>query len=312
MIKYFRYLQPSDSVNLLFLIILSLINLIHNSRVQFWYALVISNIILFVLILSLISIYESRPESEKNNPRVKYLKTLRYFYPVFLILYFFKEVYVITHSINPNDCDIALINIDYSMFGVNPTEWIYRFENPLITEFLQVIYSLYYIIILAYGLELYLWRRYREFMYAVFVILTGFYLSYILYIIFPAIGPRFYLHDFSSINKELPGIFLTEWLREFLNFAESIPKYAPNPQDFVQRDAMPSAHTEIVIILAYLSYKIKSKSFYFYITYCILMIISTIYLRYHYIIDVIAGTVLAIVTVMICKIAYKGKINSNI
>jgi membrane-associated phospholipid phosphatase len=129
----------------------------------------------------------------------------------------------------------------------------------------------------------------------------------VLYLIFPAVGPRFHLHNFYSIDTELPGLFLTKPLRVILNFGESIPAGIANPQDYVQRDAMPSLHAEIAILLAYLSKKLKLKSFYFYLPYCILMLIATVYLRYHYVIDLIAGAALAVAALWIGKLMYQEK-----
>jgi membrane-associated phospholipid phosphatase len=113
------------------------------------------------------------------------------------------------------------------------------------------------------------------------------------------VGPRFHLHDFYSISTELPGILFTDFIRAILDFGESIPTNVASPGDFAQRDAMPSAHASMALTIAYLSWKIKSRSFYFYLPYCVLMIISTIYLRYHYVVDIIAGILLAVITIMI-------------
>jgi membrane-associated phospholipid phosphatase len=262
-----------------------------------------------VLIIYIVNKYESKPDNEKYSSNLKNsaVRILRFWYGVPLILYFFKEVYMIINLINSPLIDSTLINIDYSIFGINPTQWVSSFDNPLLTELLEIVYFLYYIVIIIYGLELYLRKRYDEFKFGAFIIFLGFYLCYIAYMFFPAVGPRFFLHNFSLIDKELPGLFFTDWIRHFLNFAESIPANVPNPQDYVQRDAMPSAHAEIAILLAYLSRKVRSRSFYFYFPYCILMIIATVYLRYHYVIDIIAGGLMAVITIWLSGIINKSK-----
>jgi membrane-associated phospholipid phosphatase len=161
--------------------------------------------------------------------------------------------------------------------------------------------------IVVFGLELYLWHRYREFKYTIFTLFTTLFFSYILYLIFPANGPRFHLHEFYSITKDLPGIFLTEPLRSFLNFGESIPNGVTNPQDYVQRDAMPSLHTSVALLIAYLSWRFKSKSFYLYLPYSILLMISTIYLRYHYVVDIFAGIIVTFGVIIFCGMYYKRR-----
>ncbi len=270
------------------------------------------NILLAYGILILVSSYESKVISENLDEKSysSLLKVLRYWYGIAVILVSFKEVYYIINSLKLHDWDMVFIGMDRSIFGIDPTKWAYRFENPALTEFLQVIYVYYYAMIVVYGLEIYLWKRFNEFKYVLLVLFTGFFLSYLLYMVFPAAGPRFYLHNFSSISKELPGLLLTEPIRAFINFGESIPNGISNPIEFVQRDAMPSVHTTIALIIAYLSWKIRSKSFYFYLPYFFLLVISTIYLRYHYAVDIIAGIVMAVSAIIISNLLEKLK-NAN-
>ncbi len=244
---------------------------------------------------------------DEKNYR-SFLKILRYWYGIAVILISFKESYHIIHSLRLTDWDPVFMKMDYAVFGVNPTQWIYRFSSPALTEFMQIIYVYYYFMIIVYGLEVFLlWKRYEEFKYVLLVLFICFFLSYLLYIVFPAAGPRFYLHNFYSITKELPGLFITEPLRNFLNLGESIPAGAINPLDFVQRDAMPSLHVSVAMIIVYLSLRIKSKSFYFYLPYFFLLCISTVYLRYHYVVDIFAGIIMAVISIALAKLFVKLK-----
>ncbi len=231
----------------------------------------------------------------------------RYWYGIAVIVYIFKQVYIIVYTLKPADWDALFIKMDFAIFGLNPTEWAFQFQNPFLTEFLQLVYVYYYPMIIVFGLELYLWNRYKEFKYTIFILFFSFYLSYILYMIFPANGPRFHLHDFYSISAQMPGVFLTEYIRGFLNFGESIPPGVKNPQVYVQRDAMPSLHTITAFLITYLSWKFRSRSFYFYLPYLFCMIAATIYLRYHYFVDVLGGLVICIITIIIGMIVYRNR-----
>ena len=210
-------------------------------------------------------------------------------------------------SLTPNIHDDLLIRIDYLIFGFNPTIELFKIANPYFTEFLQIIYISFYILPVVYALELFLWHRYEEMKYATFVIFLGFYLSFIGYLILPAVGPRFQLHNFYNLNNELPGILLTNILRDVINLGESITKDVLNAAAIAQRDAFPSGHTIIILIIVYLSKKTKSNSFYFYLPYSILLIFSTIYLRYHYVIDIIGGVLISFITILIANFIYKKK-----
>lgn len=210
-------------------------------------------------------------------------------------------------ELRPGVYDSYLINFDFMLFGFNPTQYLHGIANPVLTEFLQILYAIFYLMPVIYGLELYLWQRYDEFKYATFVIFFGFYLSFFGYLILPSIGPRFTLHNFANLNNELPGLFFTNFLRELINLGESIPAGTVNPELVAQRDAFPSGHTIIMIIITYLSHKIKSKSFYFYLPYTALLIFTTVYMRYHYVVDLMGGAVIAVFTIWITNFIYKKR-----
>lgn len=275
--------------------------------------LIAVNFVIIYLVILLINNYRAKlfRSGLEEKEYSSFLKILRYWYGIALILISFKEVYYIIHSLNLSDWDLLFIKLDYYIFKVNPTQWVYKFANPYLTEFLQLIYAYYYLMIIVFGIGIYRQKKYDVFEYVLLVVFTGFFLNYLLYLIFPANGPRFHLHDFYSISKELPGISLTEPIRYFLNFGESIPPGVSNPQDFVQRDAMPSLHAGAAFLIAYLSYKVKSKSFYFYLPYFFLMLIATVYLRYHYVVDLFAGILIAIIAIIIANTINKKTVNAN-
>ena len=64
-----------------------------------------------------------------------------------------------------------------------------------------------------------------------------------------------------------------------------------------QRDCFPSGHTQTVLISLWFAFKYKRPLFRVYLPITIALIFSTVYLRYHYAIDVIAGIVYAGITV---------------
>ncbi|MBL7127813.1 MAG: phosphatase PAP2 family protein [Ignavibacteria bacterium] len=304
--KNIKYLEIPDKTNLIFLTALSLLIVVNYYRINQWYLIVVVNTLLSISILYIVGHYEQKELEDKTKQSLS--RFIRFWYPAFMMAFCFKEIYVLMISLTNSLYDHFLIGIDYMIFGVNPTQALFVISNPALTEFFQIVYNIFYLMPLIYGLELYLWHRYDELKYATFVILFGFYISLIGYLLLPAIGPRFTLHDFHTLNLELPGIFLTNILRDIINFGESIPKGIPNPGDVAQRDAFPSGHTIIILLITYLSHKIRSKSFYFYLPYSILMIFSTVYLRYHYVIDLAAGGVIVLFTIFITNRIYKDKL----
>ena len=132
-------------------------------------------------------------------------------------------------------------------------------------------------------------KRHTEYFLGAFLVVYGFYLSYVGYFVLPAVGPRFTLHDFHALNTELPGIWLTNGIREFVNSGESIPSGVLRAIDYAQRDAFPSGHTQLTLVILYIAFINRLRSRWVLLVVGSLLIVSTIYLRYHYVVDVLAG-----------------------
>ncbi len=278
-----------DAVSVLSLLLLSLANLVFSTRVSEWWLLILLDLGMGSGILYIIYASSTRPTAFRNF--------LCDWYPIPLTLVVFKELYLMVHPINQHDFDAVFIAIDRWIFGVDPTRWLEQWTHPLLTELLQFSYAMFFFLFLIVGTELYKKGRIEDLQYGMFVVLYGFYLSYVIYFIFPAVGPRFTLHAFEGLKTDLPGLFLTNPLRDFFNAAESIPRNAPNPVDFAQRDVFPSGHTQLTLVVMLLAYQFRLKSRHFVLTVGILLIISTVYLRYHYVVDVIAGVFFMLITI---------------
>ena len=287
--SFLRNLKAFDLVVVVFFILLTLINIIYKERVEQWLIFVFINtgVILFAFIIAFL----------ENKYDARIWRVLHYWYVAPLILVTFKELYFMIKPIRQQDYDYLFIEIDRWMFGTDPTHFLYQFSHPVITEILQIVYGSFYLLPLLLGLLLLKNKRYLAMDFAVFCVIYGFYLSYIGYFALPGIGPRFTLHNFETMNEDLPGLFLTNTLREFVNAGESIPSGTPNPAEVVQRDVFPSGHTMITLIIMYLSVRLKSRSKYFFVPVGSLLIIATVYLWYHYVIDLIAGMVFMIFSV---------------
>lgn len=252
----------------------------------------------FSAILITLVLNEERLHSPWTFP---FLILRRFFLlPGILLMYFQAPVYVVL--LNPHDQDAALIAIDRALFGVNPTQWIYQFARPALTEFFQICYFSYYIIPIAIAVELFL-RRGAEaterLMYYGFLISFAFYLSFLLYFFVPAVGPCFTLHDFSRTRVELPGLWLADVFRNIIDAGWGT--MTPNPIATVDRNCMPSGHTMMTLVNIIASHRFRLKLRYVHTFIGAGVIISTVYLRYHYVIDLIAGAVCSIATLWLAR-----------
>lgn len=220
---------------------------------------------------------------------LKVWRIVHYWYIAPIILITFRQLFFMIKPIRVYDYDHLFISIDRWIFGTDPTHLLYQISNPVLTEILQIVYGMFYLLPIILGLSLLKKDRFVALDFALFSVIYGFYLSYLGYFALPGIGPRFTLHDFNTINQTLPGLFFTNHLREMTNTSEGIPVGTINPAAVVQRDVFPSGHTMITLIVMYLSIKLKSRSRFFFIPIGSLLIFSTVYLWYHYVIDLIGG-----------------------
>jgi membrane-associated phospholipid phosphatase len=283
-----KHLKAFDVVVIAFYIILSVIQIIYRDRIETW--LIWTFVNMFIIVIGFILAYM---ESKYDN---EFWNAVHYWYIIPVVLITFKELYFMIKPIRIFDHDQMFIAIDRFLFGADPTHLLWQISNPLLTEILQIVYGMFYLLPILLGLFLLRKNRYVAMDFAVFILVYGFYLSYLGYFIWPGIGPRFTLHNFNTINQDLPGLFLTNFLRDLVNSGESIPPGTLNPADVVQRDIFPSGHTMITLIVMYLSVRLKSRSKYFFVPIGTLLILSTVYLWYHYVIDLIGGLLFMIFT----------------
>jgi membrane-associated phospholipid phosphatase len=297
LLKFIKGLNATDFVVIIFCQFLSILNFIFYNKIETWYLNVLMNFGITAYV-----IFIAYTDNKKYNV---FWRQLHYWYLVPLILLYFKELYLMVDPIRGVIFDDWLIKADRFIFGADPTHSLMKIANPYLTELLQIVYGTFYFLPIILGISLTINGKSEELDYSAFIIVYGFILSYIGYILFPAIGPRFTLHDFSRNNFEMPGLFMTDFLREIVNSGESIPKGTINPAAVVQRDAFPSGHTQMTLLVMYLSVKFKSRTKYFLIPNGLLLIFSTVYLRYHYVTDLIGGFVFMLLTLWSGKYIYK-------
>jgi membrane-associated phospholipid phosphatase len=249
-----------------------------------------------LLFIGIIFLFASATKRFEHNSIVIFL---RKFYQMPIAYYIYYNIFDFIKVVNPYDYDYWLAWFDKSIFGFEPTRLLYSISNPYLTEYLQICYFLFFFYPIFIGIEL----SYREnkdvLLNYASTIIFGFYFSFILYLFLPAVGPRFYLHDFSKLNTELPGVLVTESLRSFINVGGGIKSTLLPAIEQVNRDCFPSGHTMMTLLSIMLAFKYKARIRYFVLIFGSSLIFSTLYLRYHYFVDVVGGVIFAIITLKI-------------
>jgi len=299
-------LNPADKVAIAYLVIITLLILVFTYRIRWWWALCAGHVTLVALIVLLARVLPfspsprlpfspSRPLPVSPSPRRHVALTLRGWYPVLLIPITYKELSYLIPLIHPHDFDATLAAIDQRLFGVHPTVWLERLTWPPLSEVLQLTYSSYYFLPLVLGVVL--WRKgwFEKFDFWVFIVVLGFYVSYLGYIAVPAVGPRFLPSILEAQTIPLTGVWLFQPVREMLDRAEGIT-----------RDCFPSGHTELTLLVLYYARKFHRPVFWWLLPLGTGVIVSTVYLRYHYVVDVVAGALVAGAIVMVARPLYRA------
>ncbi len=208
----------------------------------------------------------------------KRISLIHFFYPLILVPIVFESLGNLIIYINLHFWDPTLARLDTLICGVAPCVYLQRFIRPWLTEILQLAYISYYFMPAILGIAFWC-RKDKRLPSAIFTTLLGFYISYIGYLLFPALGPRFYLADPHCVYEHT---FLAKQIAHCLNVLEHN-----------KTDAFPSGHTQISLMCTYFAGYLGKKWAAIYAILTTLLIISTIYCRYHYLVDVIAGILLA-------------------
>ncbi|HKX32170.1 MAG TPA: phosphatase PAP2 family protein [Blastocatellia bacterium] len=210
---------------------------------------------------------------------VKILSVLSHWYPPFIFLFFFEEIGSTVHAIFPGWFDAYLIEADRAIFGVHPTLWVEQFSSFWLNEYMQLVYTSYFLLTIGLGAHLWFRRRHQDF--AVFMASTcaAYYLSYVIFVLFPIESPHHTLNHLQQV--ELTG-------GPFTAFINLIEKHGR-----VHGGAFPSTHVAGAMVVLFSAFRFARRIGYWLTPLILSICVSTVYGRYHYVVDVFAGILVA-------------------
>ena len=215
----------------------------------------------------------------------------RNWYPLPFVASCYREMAILIRAIRRTDADRFLANLDYRIWHAHPSIWLERIYSPPLTEYLQLVYTLFVPAVLLVAFLLWKKGRYAEFQNYAFLIALGFLVSYVGYLLVPARGPRFLLRHLEHIP--LQGLWLFHDMQATLDRLES-----------AHYDCFPSGHTELTILAWWGSRWVSNRLFQVYFAYTPSIIFATVYLRYHYTVDLLAGAIVAFSLILVSPWLY--------
>jgi membrane-associated phospholipid phosphatase len=177
--------------------------------------------------------------------------------------------------VNPRTADIYLSKIDAVMLGNQASFLLEPWINPWATDFFNLIYFSYIFSLPAVALYLYLKKSEGMFRRVMMGYLTLMLLGITSYLLVPAIGPGSFFAD--RYHHDLQGHVISRGVNYIIWAGR------------VGYDCFPSLHVGIPVLLSLYLRNYCRWLFIPALGYVALMVCATVYLRYHYLIDVIAA-----------------------
>ncbi len=210
------------------------------------------------------------------------VRALRETVPLLACFLIYTNLHDTIGFVNPHDVHHWLVALDQQIFGVQPSVWAERFITPARTEAMQFLYLNFFWIAPSTSLLLLLRRRWPEFRAATFGVVTCFFMGYALYVLFPAAPPRLVLvYEFTKNLRGYPVGFSTL----------SAGAFSLLPVD--SRAAFPSLHTAASLVALVYAWRHVRAWFWVLLPFVLGLWASTVYLRHHYFVDLVAGWLLA-------------------
>lgn len=219
------------------------------------------------------------PILDRSQNRV--IHFARHWYIIAILTFIYWSVGHLVHMIFPGLFDGYIISFEKSIFGQLPNVWVQRFENPFLTEIMQISYAIYWATVPVGAAIFYFAKRYKEFERMQFFTLLAFFISYLLFILIPVAGPRLMIPD--QIYASYDGLLVTRVLRRFVEGAG------------LHGGAFPSSHVAVAIVVLFFVWKYFPRiGKWIFLPAVIALSIATVYGQYHYLTDVIAGVAMGI------------------
>jgi len=193
------------------------------------------------------------------------------------VVWFYCAVARITPALGTELRDGALLTIDEAMFGQTPAIFCEGLATAWLTDLTSLCYLTYHLylpvaVVHAALIPNISSQRLRVYLF------TGFAIGFAGYLLVPAVGPASAFPEL--FRRPLPGGTLARVIGELVAAGSS------------GYDVFPSLHVLITCILLDHDWRHVRRRFWMMVVPSLGLVISTVYLRYHYGVDILAGFLL--------------------
>ncbi len=276
-------LRPSDWITIIYLAITGVLACIFHKNLRWWGIYAISHASVISVLIALTFL----PDGSLPLP----LQILRDWYPIATIPIFYLEIPPLTQMVVQRYFDDKIIECEERLFNGQPSIYLSeRLSSKGLSELLHLCYFSYGAIVFGLAVVLYSQGRYEAFHEVVFAEILTFNLCLIWYIFMPVMGPRY---KFEKISGPLADGYVFKLVHMILSGASS------------KGTAFPSSHCAISVIVVLYAARYDPVVFAILCPFGVGLVVGTVYGRFHYALDAILGTVLAVIVFGVAPYLYR-------
>ena len=247
-------------------------------------------------------------------------KMVRIIAQLALLAWWYPDTYEINRMF-PN-LDHIFAGWEQELFGCQPALYFAKaLPWAVVSELMSMGYFMYYPMI-ALVTFYYFFCKYHEAERATFVLLTSFFIYYVIFIYVPVVGPTFY-YDAVGIREITHGIFPA--MGDYFNtHTDCLPTPGYTDGIFYQlvedaksagerpTAAFPSSHVGVGTVCMLLIWHADNrKMLYVMLPFYVFLCMATVYIQAHYLIDALAGLVSGVIIYFVLMAVSKGMIEHN-
>jgi membrane-associated phospholipid phosphatase len=232
---------------------------------------------------AVLPVLERALRRRQDRPRlVEAAVFLRTILPFIMCIAVYTNLHDTVRYVNTHDVHPYIAAVEGWIFGGQPVLWMEQFITPGRTDFFNAFYANFYLVAPSVFLVLWFSGRRQEARRALLGVILCFYSGYVLYVLLPAAPPRLYFTSLGLFTKSLRGGPIT-------HFQEALLAMMPN---HAARGAFPSLHAAVSCLSLYYARRYCPGFFPFLLIFVVGLLVSTVYLRHHWVVDLLAGAAL--------------------
>jgi len=220
----------------------------------------------------------------------KFLLFVRNLYPLLFLGFFYTETSCMKNIIFSDNLDAWFFGAEQKLWHCQPSlmfsKWV---DDGWFNELMNLCYFSYYLLIGFTCIFLYL-KKPVDSPKGIFTVTFSFYLYYLIFAVLPVVGPQYYIKNCGA--DLVPPHFFGRMMHGIITNYEQ------------PTGAFPSSHVGIALIISYISYKYFKKLFFISLPFVVGICFATVYIKAHYLVDVLAGIVSAPLFILLSGSVY--------